>query len=82
MSAERLMPSTPKRSPHEEKLDEMHDALYRLGSQSRTESDYGGNGAKLLPEGLAPKEKPGARAARKHIDRLHKAFKSLKKGKE
>lgn len=67
----------PKREKHESKLDEMHDALYRLGDQAH--KPYAGNGAKLLPEGLAPAEKPEARAAKRHIDRLHRAFKNTKK---
>lgn len=76
----RVMPSMPKRMKHEQQLEEMHDALYTLGDQARP--PMGGNGKALLPEGLAPAEKPGAKDAKKHIHRLHKAFKSLKKGKE
>lgn len=76
----RVMPSMPKMTKHEEQLNEMHDALYQLGDQAR--APMGGSGKNLLPEGLAPAEKPGAKHAKNHIHRLHKAFKSLKKGKE
>ena len=68
MTAPRAMPSMPKRAKHEEQLDEMHDALYELGNQAHSR---GGN---LLPKGL---QKPSAKA-KKHINRLHKAFKKEK----
>lgn len=64
-----------KRAPHEQKLDDMHDALYKLGSQAAPPR----SADKLLPSDLAS---PDAAVAKKHINRLHKAFKSLKKGKE
>lgn len=77
--SKRAMPSMPKREAHESALDEMHDALYQLGDQARP--PMGGNGSKLLPNHLHP-EKPGAKAARKHIARLHEAFKKAKNKKE
>jgi hypothetical protein len=76
---DRAMPSAPKQSRHQEQLNEMHDALYQLGDQVRP--PMGGSGSNLLPSNVVP-EKPGAAKAKKHIDRLHKAFKALKKGKE
>jgi len=81
MAAPRKSPMEVKRAPHEEKLSDMHDALYTLGDHAREHSGLGGNGAKLLPAEVVP-EKPEAKAAKLHIDRLHKMFKSLKKGKE
>lgn len=76
----RAMPSVPARAKHQQQLDEMHDALYQLSDKARVPSL--GNGAALLPDHMAPKVKPEHRAARTHINNLHKAFKSLKKGKE
>lgn len=76
----RSVPSSPPRAKHSQQLDEMHDALYQLGDQARV--PHAGSGANLLPDQLAPKEKPEQKAAKTHINRLHKAFKSLKKGKE
>ena len=64
----RVMPTMPKQAKHEEQLSEMHDALYQLGDQARS------HGGKLLPSKLS---KPTA-AAKKHINRLHKAFKKEK----
>jgi hypothetical protein len=78
MSA-RIMPSVPKQAKHDVQLNEMHDALYSLGDQART--PMGGSGKDLLPAGLAPAEKPGAKEAKKHIHRLHKAFRKAKKEK-
>lgn len=75
----RMMPSMPKREKHQEQLDEMHDALYQLSDQARV--PMGGSGKALLPPDLSPGEKPEAKAAKKHIDRLHRAFKALKKEK-
>lgn len=76
--ASRVRPSIPKVAPHEDQLQQMHDALYQLGDQARPPM---GSPSPLLPSGLVP-EKPGATKAKKHINRLHKAFKSLVKGKE
>lgn len=76
-SLPRPMPT--KRAKHEQQLDEMHDALYQLGDQARPPSPN--SGGKLLPEGLAPSEKPEAKAAKRHISKLHKQFKSAKKEK-
>jgi methylmalonyl-CoA mutase N-terminal domain/subunit len=58
----------PKQAKHEEQLNEMHDALYQLGEAARSK---GGN---LLPASM---NKPTAKA-KKHINRLHKAFKKEK----
>jgi hypothetical protein len=57
---------------HEKMLSEMHDALYTLGSKIR--KPIGGRGDKLLPKDLAPAEPEGAKAARNHIESLHKAM--------
>lgn len=76
----RDVPTSPPRAKHQQQLDEMHDALYQLGDKART--PFKGSGANLLPDQLTPKEKPEQKAAKSHISRLHKAFKSLKKGKE
>lgn len=77
--ASRAVPSLgqAKRARHEEQLSEMHDALYQLGDHARTPMS---DGSKLLPGELAPAN-PKAAAAKKHIDTLHRAFKSLKKEK-
>ncbi len=79
MAARKSPLSVPRQAPHEQQMQEMHDALYQLGDQARP--PMGGSPSPLLPPGMMP-EKPGASAAKKHIARLHKAFKSLKKGKE
>jgi len=61
---------------HESKLSEMHDCLYALGDKIR--KPYPGRGEKLLPKELQSREKPEGKAARKHIDALHKAMKGEK----
>lgn len=71
---EQCMPGIVDQDEHERKLSEMHDALYSLGDKIR--KPYPGRGEKLLPKDLQSHEKPEARTARKHIDALHKAFKS------
>ena len=65
-----------EQDPHEKKLSEMHDALYSLGDKIR--KPYGRDGDKLLPKDLRAEEKPEAKAARAHIDALHKAMKGEK----
>jgi len=72
-------PSIIKRDKHQTMLDEMHSALSSLGDAVRT--PYPNDGDKLLPSSVHP-AMPGAEAARKHIETLHKAFKSVKSGKE
>lgn len=71
-------PSIVSRDKHQTMLDEMHSALSSLGDQVRT--PYPSDGDKLLPAGVKP-EKPGAQAARKHIEALHGAFKSTRASK-
>lgn len=71
-----------KREPHEEKLSQMHDALYQLGDQARGPMrGLGGTegGSALLPDSVIPPDNPISKAAKKHIHKLHKAFKSVKK---
>lgn len=63
----------PKADPHEEKLSEMHDALYSLGDKIR--KPYPHKGEKMLPKKLRSAEKPESKAARKHIDAMHAAMK-------
>lgn len=79
MAARKSPIDVPKRAPHEEQLSDMHDALYQLGDQARP--PMGGSGGNLLPDDLAPQEKPAAKKAKKHISKLHKMFKNLKKEK-
>lgn len=67
-------------APHEEQLSQMHDALYQLGDQARPMNH--GSGSALLPPDLTEDDKPEAKAAKKHISKLHKAFKSVKKEKK
>jgi len=61
---------------HEKMMSEMHDALYTLGSKIR--KPIGGRGDKLLPKSMVPAEDEDAKAARAHIERLHRAMKSEK----
>lgn len=75
MSLARTSPLDRKRAPHEQHLDEMHDALYALGDQAR--EPVSSPGGDLLPNGIVPK-KPGADKARKHIKKLHGMFKKAK----
>jgi len=66
-----------RRDKHEQMTSDMHDALYTLGDKIR--KPYPRAGEHMLPSNLQEGEKPEAKAARKHIERLHKAFKSAKK---
>jgi hypothetical protein len=66
----------PKQDKHEQMCDEMNDAVYTLRDKIR--KPFPRNGEKLLPANLREAEKPEARVARKHIARLHKAFKAEK----
>jgi len=68
-----------RRSKNEGMLDQMHSALHSLGSQMREQEQSEGD--KLLPSTVKPKANPTRKAALKHIETLHKAFKSVKGGK-
>lgn len=59
--------SMPERAPHEKKLDEMHDVLYKLGDKARSKGSD-----KLLPKSM----KSDASEAIAHINKLHDAMKS------
>jgi hypothetical protein len=74
-----VRPSIIKRDKHQQMLDEMHSALSSLGDLVRTPFPHEGD--KLLPTAVHP-AMPGADQAKKHIETLHKAFKSVKGGKE
>jgi hypothetical protein len=63
-------------SEEEQMCSDMHSALHSLSDKVR--KPFAGSGDKLLPKGLRATERPEARAARKHIRRLHRAFKSEK----
>ena len=63
-----------KRTKHEEMVDDMTSALYSLSSKTR--KPYTPSGDKLLPSHLQEKESAESAGAKKHIERLHKAFKS------
>jgi hypothetical protein len=62
----------PAEDKHERKLREMHGALYSLSDKIR--KPFPSDGEKLLPAGLRTSESPESKAARDHIDRLHKAM--------
>jgi hypothetical protein len=62
------------RDKHEAMLDEMHGALYALGDKIR--KPYPRSGDKLLPTSLQESDSPEAKAAREHIECLHKAMKA------
>lgn len=64
------------RDKHEQMLDDMHGALSSLGDKIR--KPFQPSGEKLLPADLQNAEKPEAKAARKHIEKLHGAFKGHK----
>jgi hypothetical protein len=72
-------PMMAEQSPHEKKLSEMHSALHSLGDQARKPSPM--MGEKLLPPSLQKPEGPGVAIAKKHIDKLHAAFRGVKGGK-
>ena len=65
-----------KPDKHEEMCNEMNDAIYSLRDQ--ISKPFARSGEKLLPSKLRTSEKPGAKQARRHIARLHKAFKAEK----
>jgi hypothetical protein len=67
-------------SPTEKKLDEMHSALYALGSKVRKPTPS--EGEKLLPAELQQQESPEVAAAKTHVDALHAHFKAASKGKK
>lgn len=71
-SARLDVPAMPEEDKHERKLRQMHDALYSLGDKIR--KPFGRDGDKLLPKGLRSSETPESKAARTHIDSLHKAM--------
>jgi hypothetical protein len=66
----------PKMDKHEGMLNEMHSALHSLGDKIR--KPFGRDGDKLLPRRLRPSEAPEAKAARKHIEHLHRAMRGEK----
>ena len=66
----------PEQDKHEKMLSEMHEALYSLSSKIR--KPFPSSGDKLLPKELAPAEPEGSKAARAHIEKLHKAMRSEK----
>lgn len=66
----------PKMDPHEEMLSDMHSALSALGDKIR--KPYAAHGEKLLPKNLRTSDNPDSKHAKKHIKRLHKAFKAEK----
>ena len=66
------MPSVPKQDKHESMVSNMHSALYSLSDKMR--KPYPNDGDKLLPSNLKTKEKPESKAARKHVEKLHKAM--------
>lgn len=61
---------------HEKMLGEMHDALYTLAAKIRPPMSSSGD--KLLPVELRPAEPEGAKVARSHIEKLHRAMKGKK----
>jgi hypothetical protein len=63
-------------SPEEQMCSDMHSALHTLSDKVR--KPYSSSGDHLLPKPLQANERPEAKQARKHIRRLHKAFKSEK----
>jgi len=65
-----------RRDKHEQMIGDMHDALYSLGDKIRKPLAHDGD--KLLPVELQQHEKPEAKAARKHVEKLHRAFKGHK----
>jgi len=69
-------PTMPKQDKHEKMLSEMHSALYSLGNKIR--KPYESDGDKLLPSDLRVGESPEAKAARAHIQTLHKSMKGCK----
>lgn len=66
----------PKMDKHDQMCSDMTSAIYALQDKIRKPMPRGGE--KLLPEDLREHEKPEAQAARKHIERLHRAFKAEK----
>jgi hypothetical protein len=65
-----------RRDKHDQMISDMQDALYNLSDKIR--KPYPRAGEKLLPGDLQEGEKPEAKAARRHIELLHKGFKSAK----
>lgn len=63
----------PKMDKHEQMAGDMHSALYTLQDKARKPFPRGGQN--LLPSNLKEKPSQGHHAAKKHIERLHKAFK-------
>ena len=66
----------PEQDKHQGLLSEMHDALYSLGEKIRKPFNRGGE--KLLPKPLRSSETPESKAARAHIQNLHKSMKACK----
>ena len=61
---------------HDKMLSEMHSALYTLGDKIQKPSPR--SGEKLLPENLRQQAPKGAKAARRHIQRIHRAMREEK----
>jgi hypothetical protein len=77
--------SAPPMDEHDDQINHMQDALSALrGMAGSNGGPMMGQGAgMMLPPDLAsPAPSPGQKAARKHISKLHKSFKALRKGKE
>lgn len=62
----------PKMDKHEQMCADMNSAIYTLSDKIR--KPYPREGEKLLPKKLRTSEAPGSKEARKHIERLHRAF--------
>lgn len=73
--AKRRNPTTvdvPKMDADEEKVSQMHSALYALSDKIR--KPFKSSGEKLLPKSLQSPTNPEAKAARAHIRKLHGAM--------
>ena len=69
------MPEQPDK--HQTMLDTMHSALSSL--RDKIQTPFARTGDKLLPPGVKESPSPVSKAARSHIERLHKAFKGAAK---
>lgn len=70
------VPSVPKMDKHEQMCSDMNSAVYTL--QDKIRKPMPRDGEKLLPKHLQSQEGPDAKSARKHIERLHRAFREEK----
>jgi len=66
----------PKMDKHEQMCSDMNSAIYALSDKIR--KPYPRSGDKLLPSHLQEHESDDSKSAKKHIERLHKAFKAEK----